>query len=230
MAFWVCPFWNEHFHNWSEVSFFFPLQKWRFHVSAVVTGQYVESVCMILLSNAWKCDVDGRKNTFFPCGNAFLVAFTHLSIEGNFLKAHFFQLTCRFILRTTSQGQHSFLHESSRRIITRQNRAIELIWESLQHSYAKVWWGKAALWSAAHPLQLCAIRHAEFPSSASLTVACSGVCWRQRLYQGWNETLQRLNPFLPANCWERNDCCELCYNDMHNKTPHYKYWKKAFWL
>lgn len=121
-----------------------------FHVSAVVTGQYVGSVGTILLSKAWKFDVDGQRNTFF-CRNTFLLA--HLSKEGNILKVHFFQETYRFILQTPSQGQHSF--QSSRRIITRQNRAIELIWEWLQHSYAKVWWDKPALWSAAHPLQVC---------------------------------------------------------------------------
>lgn len=81
-------FWNEHFNNWSKVP---PLQKWGFHLSAVVTGQYFESVCMILLSKAWKFDVDGQKNTCFFCRNTFLLAFTHLSIEGNFLKAQFFQ-------------------------------------------------------------------------------------------------------------------------------------------
>lgn len=93
-----------------------------------------------------------------------------------------------------------------------------MIWESLQHSYAKVWWGKTALWSATHPLQLRAIRHAEFPSSASLTVVCLGIWRRHRLHWAWNETLQRLSHFLLVNCWERNCCCELCYDDMHNKT------------
>lgn len=127
-------------------------------------------------------------------------------------------------------ARSTFFYPTTRRIITRENRAIQLIWESLQHSYAKVWWGKTALWSATHPLQLCAIRHAEFPSSASLTVACSGVWRRHRLHWGWNETLQRLSHFLPANCWERNYCCELCYDDMHNKIPLYKYCKKTSWL
>lgn len=101
--------------------------------------------------------------------------------------------------RTLSQGQHSFYFHntgSSQRIITRENRAIQLIWESLQHRYAKVWWGKTALRSATHPLQLCAIRHAEFPSSASLTVARSGIWRRHRLHRGWNETLQRLSHFF----------------------------------
>lgn len=185
LTFWFCPisdFEMSVFNNLTKNDIFVGLQ-WR-----------QDGMFSLFASRwAWKFNVLGQKIWHFyrnipSCSPTFMNKMKLFENTFNSVKNPI--KIADAVTRSTS------IYSTTWHIITRENRAIELIWESLQHSYSKVWWGKTALWSAAHPPQLCAISHAEFPSSASLTVVCSGVCRRHWLYRGWNEALQRLNHFF----------------------------------